>query len=216
MPFLEQEHKDIGIVKGVTGIYREHISIRGEAGHCGTTPMAGRHDALCAASGITIALEGAARKEYGAVATIGRLEVFPNSVNTIPGRVEMDAEIRSYDPDASVRIINSLSEAVDRIEETRGVGVDRTVLYDTRPCDFSPGVRDATAGAAGRLGLTTLELVSMAGHDAAHMNDICEAGMIFVPSKGGLSHCPGEWTDAEDLVKGARCLLQTLLLLDQK
>lgn len=217
MPFLEREKKNLGVVRGVTGIYRERISVRGVASHCGTTPMDERRDALCAASEMILALETAARKEKGkAVATVGHLNVFPNSINITPERVEMDAEIRSYYPDCIQRITDALDDTTLRIQEKRGIGIDREVLYNTRPTTFSPDVRRAIGEAADLLGFGTMELVSMAGHDAAHMNDLAQSGMIFIPCRGGLSHCPEEWTDTEDLVKGAQCLLQTLLLLDNE
>ncbi|MBW1721841.1 MAG: M20 family metallo-hydrolase [Deltaproteobacteria bacterium] len=217
MPFLERAHKDIGVVKGVTGIYRERISVRGVASHCGTTPMDERRDALCAASEIILALETAARKEKEkAVATIGHLNVFPNSINITPERVEMDAEIRSYYSDSIRRITDTLNDTASQIQKRRSIRIDREVLYETGPTTFSPDVRKAIRDAAALLGLDTLDLISMAGHDAAHMNDVAQSGMIFIPCKGGLSHCPEEWTDIKDLVKGAQCLLQTLLLLDTK
>jgi len=150
------------------------------------------------------------------VATIGHLNVFPNSINITPERVDLDAEIRSYYPESVHRILHALGEEVSRIQETRGIHLDRKPLYRTEPTTFSPDVRGAIREAADRLGFSTLELISMAGHDAAHMNAVTEAGMIFIPCKAGLSHCPQEWTDTEDLVRGAQCLLQTLLLLDKK
>ena len=216
MPFLEREKKDIGVVRGVTGIYRERISVRGVASHCGTTPMDERRDALCAASEIILALERAARKEKGkAVATVGHLNVFPNSINITPETVEMDAEIRSYYPDSIRKITDALDHITSQVKEKRHIRIDREVIYNTRPTTFSSDVRRAIGDAADFLGLGTMELVSMAGHDAAHMNDIARSGMIFIPCRGGLSHCPEEWTDAEDLVKGAQCLLQALLFLDE-
>jgi N-carbamoyl-L-amino-acid hydrolase len=90
------------------------------------------------------------------------------------------------------------------------------VLYETQPASFSLVVREAIRDSANFLDLRTKELISMAGHDAAHMNNITQSGMIFIPCKGGLSHCPGEWTESENLVKGAECLLKTLLTLDRK
>ena len=217
MPYLEREKKDIGIVSGVTGIYRERIDVKGMASHCGTTPMDERNDALCAASEIILALEAAARKENGkAVATVGHITVFPNSTNITPGLVEMDMEIRSYYPDSIQRIIAVVNSAHSVLQKERKVQIDQKVLYETQPAAFSPVVREAIRDSANSLGLRTKDLISMAGHDAAHMNSITESGMIFIPCKGGVSHCPGEWTESENLVKGAECLLKTLLTLDKK
>ena len=215
MPYLEREKKDIGIVSGVTGIYRERIDVKGIASHCGTTPMDERSDALCAASEIILALEAAARKEKGkAVATVGHITVFPNSTNITPGLVEMDVEIRSYYPDSIQRIIAAVNSALSVLQKERKVKIDEKVLYETQPAAFSQVVREAIRDSANSLGLRTKDLISMAGHDAAHMNRICQSGMIFIPCKGGISHSPGEWTESENLVKGAECLLKTLLTLD--
>ena len=215
MPYLEREKKDIGIVSGVTGIYRERIDVKGIASHCGTTPMDERSDALCAASEIILALEAAARKEKGkAVATVGHITVFPNSTNITPGLVEMDVEIRSYYPDSIQRIIAAVNSALSVLQKERKVKIDEKVLYETQPAAFSQVVREAIRDSANFLGLRTKDLISMAGHDAAHMNRICQSGMIFIPCKGGISHSPGEWTESENLVKGAECLLKTLLTLD--
>jgi N-carbamoyl-L-amino-acid hydrolase len=174
-----------------------------------------RRDALCAASEIILALETAARKEDGkAVATVGHITVFPNSTNITPGLVEMDVEIRSYYPDSTQRIIAGVNSALSVLQKKRTVQIDQKVLYETQPAEFSQGVREAIRDSANFLGLGTMDLISMAGHDAAHMNRITQSGMIFIPCKGGISHCPGEWTESENMVKGAACLLKTLLTLD--
>lgn len=217
MPYLERQRRDIGVVAGVTGIYREHLHLQGEASHCGTTPMNARRDALCAASQLVLAIEAAAAKEDGkAVATVGRMSVFPNSMNITPAQVEMDVEIRSYFSESIERIKEDIVETCRTIDKERSVKIQRSVLYQTPPTPFSPTVREAIGAAAKSLGLSTLEEISMAGHDAAHMATITDAGMIFIPCRGGISHCPQEYTDTSDLVKGAQTLLLTLLMLDRK
>jgi len=216
MAHLERLQKDIGIVTGITGIKRKHIRIEGEASHCGTTSMADRRDALCAAAELVLALEDAARSEQGrAVATIGRLNVFPNSINITPEAVEMDAEVRSFDPASIQRISCAIEEAARTIQTRRLVAVQLEELYATQPTHFSDKVRGAIQEAARFLGYGTLEEVSMAGHDAAHMTSITESGMIFIPCRHGVSHCPQEHTETENLRRGAQTLLKTLLILDQ-
>jgi N-carbamoyl-L-amino-acid hydrolase len=217
MPYLEREGKDIGVVAGVTGIYREHIRVRGEASHCGTTPMSERRDALCAASRIILALEAAAREEEGkAVATVGHINMFPNSINITPGLVEMDAEIRSYHPDSMDRIATALHDVSSMVQRERNVQIEQKILYETPSTPFSQEVREAIGRAAEALNLSTMDLVSMAGHDAAHMNTIAPSGMLFIPCKEGKSHCPEEWTETKNMVNGSQCLLKTLLILDGK
>lgn len=217
MPFLDREKRPIGVVEGVTGIYRESITLVGKASHCGTTPMDSRLDALCAAATIILALETAAREEEGhAVATIGHINVFPNSINVTPGKVTLDAEIRSFHSDRIERIIDKLTASVHAVEAQRYIVVERRVTYNSPPTRFSTTVTNAIQQAAEILGFQTRELVSMAGHDAAHLNRITDAGMIFIPCRNGLSHCPEEFAEPENIVKGAQCLLKTLLILDQE
>jgi hydantoinase/carbamoylase family amidase len=216
MPYLEQKRKDIGIVEGVTGIYREAVTVNGTASHCGTTPMDARQDALCAAAEILLALESAAVAEgRDAVATVGHVNVFPNSINIVPQRVMLDAEIRSYHPECIERIKHKMQNAIAECEKSRGLHVERQVTYDSPPTHFSPTVIRSIRKAAGLLGLRSMEQVSMAGHDAAHVSRIADSGMIFIPCKKGRSHCPEEQTAIENIVKGSQCLLMTLLLLDK-
>jgi N-carbamoyl-L-amino-acid hydrolase len=217
MPFLEREQKSIGVVEGVTGIYREAITLQGRAGHCGTTPMDVRRDALCAASEVVLALEAAAQRQEGqAVATVGRINVFPNSINVTPEKVDLDAEVRSFRPECIKRIVDRLQAVARQVDTERGIAVRRRVTYDTPPTRFSQGVIEAVQEAADDLGLASKRIVSMAGHDAAHLNRITAAGMIFIPSRDGLSHCPQEHSETQDIIRGAQCLLKTLLILDSE
>ncbi|MEW6267189.1 MAG: M20 family metallo-hydrolase [Thermodesulfobacteriota bacterium] len=217
MPTLHQQKRDVAIVSEAGGIYRERISIGGVAGHSGTTPMAARHDALCAASTIILTLEKTALEEADlAVATVGRIKVSPNTVGIIPGIVEIDTEIRSIRQEIIQRIARAVEDMASKVAEERKVRISKRVIYETHPISFSADVREAIRAAAESLGLKTLELFSMAGHDAVHISAIAKSGMIFIPSRNGFSHCPEEWTIKEDLGKGAQCLLKTLLLLDKK
>jgi len=204
------------VVQGITGIYRENLEIRGVAGHCGTTSMSKRRDALCAAAEVILAIEAAARSENGAaVATVGHLKIFPNSINITPGRVLLTAEIRSYSEESIQRIKVLLDNKIATVGTQRKIDIQRQVTYNSKPTIFSNQVTAAIKSVADRLGFSTMDLVSMAGHDAGHLNRITEAGMIFIPCRKGLSHCPDEYTDPENLLKGAQCLLGTLLSLDQ-
>lgn len=217
MPHLERARKAIGVVTGITGIRREHLQVLGSAGHGGTTPMDARHDALCAAAELVLSLEEAARRENGrAVATAGRLLAHPNAMNIVPGRVAMDAEIRSFHAECIQRIVAALDQTAARIQASRRVSVKRRTTYETGPTTFSQTVRAAIRHAAEMLDLPSMSLVSMAGHDAGHLNRLTPAGMIFIPCRDGLSHCPEEWAAPGDLLRGAQCLLATLLLLDRQ
>jgi len=215
MPYLELEKKDIGVVRGVTGIYRERIILTGLAGHSGTTPMAVRADALCTAGEIILETEAAARHENGkAVATVGHMRLLPNSINTVPEEVELDLEVRSFSPERIERIMDRVGKTMAAVQKRRNVDIVRKVSYDSPPVQFSADIRAAITDAAAGLGLESMELVSMAGHDAAHLSRLTSAGMLFIPCRKGISHCPEEYVSRAHLVKGAQCLLKTLLLLD--
>jgi N-carbamoyl-L-amino-acid hydrolase len=215
-PYLDREGIDIGVVSGITGIYREALAITGTASHSGTTPMDKRRDALCGAADIVLTLEAAARAENGAaVATVGRLNVFPNAINITPEVVTLDFEIRSFNPESTIRIITEVNGLVEKEGRKRKLSIERRISYETLPVRFAPEVIAAVKKAADSLGLTRKTLASMAGHDAAHISRLASAGMIFIPCREGLSHCPEEYSSTESIVKGAQCLLDTLLILDK-
>lgn len=216
MTGLERAGVPVGLVTGLAGIHRETLKIHGEAKHSGTTPMIERKDALVATAGIVSALDRLARMENGkATATVGQLEMFPNASNIIPGRVEMVTEVRYTEAQALKRVLTGLRKELDSVRGG-GFAYDMTVGYHTEPMIFSAQVGQAIREACEHLNMPYLELTSMAGHDAHHMAGVTESGMIFVPSKNGLSHCPEEWTDSKDLAKGAMTLLATILNIDKE
>jgi len=216
MPYLEKERKDIGVVQGIAGIHRLRVTILGEAGHAGTTPMRERKDALVASAHLIRELNSLARSEKEkTVATIGQLSLQPNSVNIVPGKAVLEIEIRSFQLDSISRIKRGLDRALVDVEAEMGVKVIQEITYDLHPNTFSPRIREYLHGACRHLGFSSMDLVSMAGHDANHISNITDSGMIFVPSHKGLSHCPEEWTEPKHLVNGAQVLLRALLQLDQ-
>jgi N-carbamoyl-L-amino-acid hydrolase len=212
---LEREGKSIGIVSGITGLQRYQIAVRGVPAHAGTTLMTDRKDALCGAAEMVLAVEAAARSEAApTVATVGRLVLTPNATNVVPRKVCMDAEIRSCDPGALERIRAAVEASGVSVGDHRGLDVAVDAVYAAPPQSFSPTVQRAIGDAAGALGFSSGSTVSMAGHDAVHMGALADTGMIFIPCRAGLSHCPEEWAGPRDLLRGAQCLLLTLLNLD--
>ena len=212
---LEREAKAIGIVSGITGLQRYQLTARGVPAHAGTTLMTDRKDALCGAAEMILALETAARSEVApTVATVGRLVLTPNATNVVPRKVCMDAEIRSCDPGALERIRVAVQASGVKAADDRGLDVTVDAVYAAPPQSFSPAVQRAIGDAADLLGFSSSSTVSMAGHDAVHMGALADTGMIFIPCRAGLSHCPEEWAGPLDLLRGAQCLLLTLLNLD--
>lgn len=208
----------IGIVMAITGIYREHITVIGEANHAGTTLMEDRKDALTAASELILSLERACLKHPSneVVGTIGKITVSPNAPNIIPDKVTMSLEIRGKTSLEIQEILTAFTLDCLDCEEKRAVQIERKVLLDQAPAEMDEVVIEAIKNSAELLNLPYLVLGSMAGHDAAHMAAITRSGMIFVPSVGGKSHCPEEESRLEDMEKAANVLLHSILSLDEK
>jgi beta-ureidopropionase / N-carbamoyl-L-amino-acid hydrolase len=214
---LDKAKIPIGIVEGIVAIHRYDVVVEGVINHAGTTPMNDRHDAMVAASELTLAVRDIASRRQGRqVGTVGRLEVQPNSPNVIPGRVTMSVEFR----DLSEQVLRELGDAVKArsaaIAKETGTTINFTLASTNRPAMATSGIQDAIGRAAGSLGLKTTRLPSGAGHDAQQIAAICPMGMIFVPSVGGISHSPKELTTWEDCANGANVLLKTVLDIDQR
>lgn len=214
---LDKAKIPIGIVEGIVAIQRYDVVVEGTVNHAGTTPMNERHDAMVAASQLTLAVRDIASRRQGRqVGTVGRLEVEPNSPNVIPGRVTMSVEFR----DLSEQVLRELGDAVKArgaaIAKETGTTINFTLASTNRSALATSGIQEAIGRAAGSLNLKSTRLPSGAGHDAQQIALLCPMGMIFVPSVGGISHSPKELTSWEDCANGANVLLKTVLDLDQR
>lgn len=215
---LESAEDDIGIVSDIVGISRFELTITGRTDHSGTTPMDLRKDALAASAQIITAVEEKARAitEGGFVATIGKLQVFPNAANAIPGEVVFTLEVRSVHSEAINSFADWVRELVARLEGERGVEANMVPLSQGRPVAMDTALRNTLANAAKEAGLSTQDLTSGGGHDTAFMSRLCPVAMIFIPCLDGRSHCPEEWATTEQVAKGAQTLLNAILTLDQQ
>ncbi|WP_427016171.1 M20 family metallo-hydrolase [Pseudarthrobacter sp. P1] len=215
-PMLENAGTEIGVVTSIAGIERLMAVFTGRADHAGTTPMDQRADALIAAAEAILTVErvGCGAPVHG-VTTTGKIATGQGAFNVVPDSSTIWAEIRSIDPSwlsgARRRIADQI--AVDAAK--RGVEVAIDLLNDQDPVPAAQSMQDTVAAAAGSLGLSWAAVPSGAGHDAAHMAHLGPMGMIFVPSRGGRSHCPEEWTDINHLRSGVQVLAATLMRLDQ-
>jgi N-carbamoyl-L-amino-acid hydrolase len=214
-PVLEQAGIPIGVVSGIAGIERLQVTFTGQADHAGTTPMGSRHDALCAAADAILAVERLASRG-GGVGTAGRIESLPGALNVVPGHVDLWAEFRHTSTRWLETARRTFDEAASAAGARRGVGVAVKTLSRTEPVVASEEVRAAMAEALAQLGLLSIELPSGAGHDTVQMARLGPVGMLFVPSAGGRSHCPEEWTSPEQLESGVNALLATILVLDSR
>ncbi len=212
---LDREGVPIGIVEGIVTIDDYDVVVRGFANHAGTTPMAGRKDALVAASEVVLAVRAVATSEPGAqVGTVGQLSLVPGAPNVIPGEVRMTVEFRDLDGARVTRLGQALQQRVGQIAAETSTAIEITHSSRHEGARTHPRIQEAIAGAAAARGLRTVRLPSGAGHDAQMMARLGPIGMIFVPSVGGISHSPRELSRWEDCAQGADVLLGTILELD--
>lgn len=214
--FLEEVGRKIGIVSGAAMPTRWAIEITGEQAHSGTTPMERRKNALVTASEFILLVDQLCKKEsaYGTVGAITKLTVEPNAMNTVPGKCSMFLDLRSTDKESKDRVKTRLLEKLAEICQHNQVTYTYKVISEDDPKSFSAEIMSVSKKMCEMLEVPYLELPSRAGHDACNMsNRIKEVGMIFVPSKGGVSHHHAEWTEIDDIVLGTKILLLTLLEL---
>ena len=206
---LERQQKKIGAVTSIVAIRRYLIRIEGTANHAGTTPMDARNDALVTASRFIQRVSQVVMEvDPFMVGTVGYLEVEPNTINVIPGRVTLSLELRAASETLLERAYRILmDEFADQIAE-----VALTMAQGAYQMDET--VRCAIHQACDALGLPAYDMVSGAGQDSMCLAQVTRAGMIFVPSMGGVSHSPLERTEWEDAINGANVLLNTLVTLD--
>jgi beta-ureidopropionase / N-carbamoyl-L-amino-acid hydrolase len=215
---LEKEKINIGVVEGIVGINVWDVTVLGFANHAGTTPMNQRKDALVAAAKLVESVNQIARSIPGRqVATVGKIQAEPGAPNVIPGKVVMSLEIRDLEKSKIDLVFEKVKESAKKIAADTGTTISFAALDVTAvPAPTDPRLRRIIQEAATDLGLTTKLMPSGAGHDAQDIARIAPIGMIFVPSIGGISHSPKEFTTTPDMANGASVLLQTILKLDEK
>lgn len=214
---LEKTGAEVGIVDMISGSTRLQFTLSGVPSHTGGTPMQGRADALAAASEcVLIAEELALDAEHrGTRATVGKLDVDPNSITTIPGRVTFSLDVRDIDADRQRGAASFIAQQVLEVCTRRGVSMELEVLADTSPVILPTLIREQTSAAARGREASYRVLTSGASHDAQMINTIVPTGLIFIPSRnGGLSHVPEEFSTIEDIACGTNVLLEALLNLD--
>lgn len=214
---LDESGIDIGVVEGIVGIRWWDVTVDGIANHAGTTPMNRRRDALVAAADLALAVNRIASTTPGSqVATVGRIRAEPGAPNVIPGRVGMSLEIRDLAADKIDAVFRSVEAEARRIAETRGTPIRfGEIDLGLEPAPTDERLRRIIENAAASLGLTHRRMPSGAGHDAQEIAHIAPIGMIFVPSRDGISHAPQEYTSPEDMANGADVLLRTLIAIDR-
>lgn len=214
-PVLERTGRSVGVAHGISGVCFLQVRLTGTANHSGTTPMEMRADAFAALAAFAVAIPQiiAATGTDQSRITVGKVELKPNFAHTIPGEAEFSVIIR----DTSEPVMRALRQAVtDRIgavAAVHGVGHDITEKSWLAPVTLDPEIHALFMDEARALGINPVDMPSGAGHDAQTMQGTCPSGLIFVPSRGGISHAPAEWTDWHDIETGAQLMLNTLVRL---
>jgi N-carbamoyl-L-amino-acid hydrolase len=212
---LEQQHVQIGVVEGIVGILDSELTVEGIANHAGTTPMDQRHDALLSAARFVDKFNQLVTSTPGRqVGTVGWIKAQPGAYNVIPGKVTMGMELRDLDAHKIKDLFERSRGAADEIGRMNGTTFHFSSEDLSAPALTDKSLQRLIALAAKRLGLSTKLMPSGAGHDAQEMANLGPIGMIFIPSVGGISHSPREFSHPSDIENGANVLLGTVLSLD--
>lgn len=212
---LERQHVQIGIVEGIVGILDSEVTVEGLANHAGTTPMGQRHDALLSAARFVEKFNLLVTSVPGnQVGTVGWIKAEPGAYNVIPGKVSMGMELRDLDASKIKALFDRSREAADEIGHLNGTTFHFSSEDISAPALTDKSLQGLIGLAAKRLNLSTKLMPSGAGHDAQEMANLGPIGMIFIPSVGGISHSPKEFSYPADIENGANVLLGTVLSLD--
>jgi N-carbamoyl-L-amino-acid hydrolase len=214
-PLLEREGLDLGIVTHIAAPASMRIEIAGEGGHAGAMLMPQRHDALCAAAELILALEHAARSTgvIDTVATVGVCEVFPGAVNSVPSRAHLETDVRDTDGERRDGVLAQLRAAGEEVAARRGVTIEFELVNADPPAACDATILEAIEQAISGAGLSGKRMVSRAYHDSLFMARIAPVAMIFTPCRNGVSHRPDEYASPEWIAGGVEVLARTLATL---
>jgi beta-ureidopropionase / N-carbamoyl-L-amino-acid hydrolase len=215
-PILEAKKKPIGIVTSIAAPTRFRVVFTGQADHSGTTPMEMRRDALVAASELIVAVEKVCRRyshvEQGrVVGTVGAMKIEPGVINAIPGRAELSVDIRSISAEAKKRVVRLVQAQIGEIARRRNIEAEILPLREEDPVPLDKRLVRLLKECCEVRNIAYEVMPSGAGHDAMQMAKITAAGMLFIPSRRGISHSPLEWSEPEDICLGAQLLLDSMI-----
>lgn len=214
-PVLDDAEIPVGIVEGVLGITWFNVVVEGQADHAGPSPMPLRRDALSAAAEVVTMVERLAL-EAGppTVGTVGRLVPDPGLINVVPGRVEMSVDLRHRSASGLEALVEAFQQNVRAIAHRRDVSIETERFWNSEPTPFDESLLAAVEEAAIEHTPMAIRLWSGAGHDARYAADAGPAAMMFVRSRGGLSHCEQEHSDDDDIIAAVATLLDTVRRID--
>lgn len=215
-PILEAKKKPIGVVTSIAAPTRFRVVFTGQADHSGTTPMEMRKDALVAASELVVAVEKISRRysrmEKGrVVGTVGAMKIEPGVINAIPGKAELSVDIRSITASAKNRVVRLVQAKIREIARRRHVRIEILPIREENPVPLDKRLVHLLKECCEAKGIAYEVMPSGAGHDAMQMAKITPSGMLFIPSRRGISHSPLEWSDPEDICLGTQLLLDSIV-----
>ena len=216
---LERERIPLGIVKAICAPLNFTMAVTGQAAHAGGMPMCERKDAFAAVCEMSTALERMVREnpnsEY-CTGTIGYLRVLPNAPNIIPERVEFTVDVRDCNTASKNFLKEQIQLQFQKIADARGVALEMVLQNNDPPVSSHPILMDLLERCCAARHVPCRQLISGAFHDSLFLGVFTSVGMLFVPSRAGLSHCPQEWTDSADLKTGTEVLADALLQISNK
>jgi N-carbamoyl-L-amino-acid hydrolase len=215
-PILADAGVDVGIVEGVQSISWQRLTVRGEAAHAGTTPIASRHDAGLVAASVVVELRRMCDSgDFGQLrATVGNFDLGEGQTNVIPREATITVDLRNPDDDLMTAAEQHLAAYVDRLAATHGVDVVRERMAKTAVVPFDAGIQEVLATTADDLGLPYVRAMSGAGHDAQEIAATCPTAMVFVAGEhGGISHTPREYSNPVACGNGIDVLANAVLRL---
>lgn len=214
---LESRGIDIAIIEGIVGIEDWDITVTGLANHAGSTPMNDRQDALIAASKLVLAVNEVVNSYEGSqVGSVGKISVPSGAPNIIPGRVEMSLQMRDLSSEKIMKMYADIEKRAQKIaEETNTEIAFEHLSLSSFPTMASKEIQEKMIEAAESLGISYMKMQSGAGHDTQEMAALGPIGMVFIPSKDGISHNPKEYSSPTQMANGANVMLHTVLLLDK-
>jgi hydantoinase/carbamoylase family amidase len=209
-PVLEAEGVQIGVVTSIVGLRGYRVRLHGQANHAGTTPMHMRRDAFIGAARIAVELRDVARRRDDMTANVGKVAVSPGGANVVPGVADFTIDVRAPTPEGVAELEGVVRETVSRIARDEGLTFELEPTYLLEPLELDPALVDAVERAAAEEGATSRRMPSGAGHDAMVIGRHVPSAMLFVPSRGGISHSPDEYSSPAEVELGMRVLAATL------
>jgi N-carbamoyl-L-amino-acid hydrolase len=210
-PVLAEEGGGIGAVTGVQAITWLEMTLGGQPNHGGTTPMKYRKDAGLLAARINVHAFEVTQKIPGQLANMGFIRVEPGNVNVVPERVTVTLDLRNPSDERLAEAEAAIRDFATKTAAAAGLSIDIRDIARFPSQPFAEPIIAKVEAAAKTLGLPVRRMISGAGHDAQMMALLCPTAMVFVPSIGGLSHNPKEFTEDADLIAGVNVLLQVAL-----